>query len=172
MPTVFEKSITLIGTVVSILTFVLSVLNWLGVNIQLDASIPNKRVAITLLVTFAFIASYASAMVLVGRAPDAPHNTMLWFALTFSYVFAYLFLLDKCDAALGALASAKEQLVGMATVLNGALFFVKFAWQRSYPDGYSFGASFERFFPAWKYFLLTIGHIAVVYLLFTLLGAP
>jgi hypothetical protein len=133
----FEKSVTFIGNLVAIITFFISVLNWFGMTLVVDASIPNSRVASAILIGFCFFASYGEAQLLSSQAKRNANILILWFMLTFSYAFGFLFLLDKSSTALQLNAESKYLAMSSATLCNTVLFLGLFSMPRMYPSGFS-----------------------------------
>jgi len=165
----FEKSVTLIGNIVAIITFVLSVLNWFGLSTVLDASIPNRRVASAVLIGYGGMASYAAARTLLAASMAGKSVALLWFALAFSYAFGFLFLLDKSKVLLAPDPLLESNIIGLAGACYGFALGLLWVWPKMFPDGYSFTSHFSRPLVSAANGLLFLANFIVIFMLLSLL---
>jgi hypothetical protein len=171
MFTTFEKTVTLIGTIVSVITFILSFLNWIGMSIMVDTSIPNKRIAMTALIAFVFFASYAGATLVYATSIAGKPVLITWFLAVFSFVFGFLFLLDKSMQVMILDPEGVRSICTMAAGFNTLIFVALYFYRKLYPQGFTVGAWISRSFAAFGYGLGMFGHLLAVNLLFDLLAA-
>jgi hypothetical protein len=169
MTKTFEKSVTLIGNIIAILTFVLAVLNWLGLSVVLDATIPNKRVAMAILIAYAFLASYGAANVLLERTRAEKDTLLLWFMLTFSYVLGFLFLLEKARPVLQISAINEQSFTNAAMGCNVFVYMVTYLFPKISPT-LTLKSVFTDPFAGFKDFMFALVHLGVVAVLFRLLS--
>lgn len=131
----FEKSITFIANLIAIITFGLSIFNWLGFGFIAEASIPTERAAKCILCLYCCLASYGQSKALDEQARKDENILLLWFLLSFSYAFGFLFLLEKSKTVLSLSKIDETNTILFAWLANVFLMFAGFFYRRIYPKG-------------------------------------
>lgn len=151
----FEKSITFVANIIAIITFGLSIFNWLGFGFIAETSIPTARAAKCILCIYCFLASYGQAKALDEHAKKYDNSVLLWLFLSFSYVFGFLFLLEKAKAVLNLTENTEVGPISLAWTANILIMLAIFFFRRMYPKG-GVVAYFKNFFGGIKalYFFL------------------
>jgi hypothetical protein len=137
---VFERTVTLIGNIISIITFVLGICGWAGYHVWIDGAIPSKRAAVAMLFAYSFLASYGQAKFLLHLALQERDVLMAWALSTFSYALGFLFLVDKCSAALTWTTEQEKNAIIGGWFANVMLFGWIYTLRQMYPEGFSMGA--------------------------------
>jgi hypothetical protein len=153
MLTLFEKAVSLIGNIVSVLGFVLAILEKLGLYSAGTLKVSDRRSATVLVVAFVFFASYAMASSLAAWKRKEREVLLLWFPMLLAYVMTFWFLLENF-LPLGANASQTLDVRGVpvpytpfflaAIGVNAALMAWLYYWRQAYPGGHSVWASPEK----------------------------
>ncbi len=167
----FEKIITLLGNLISIITFIVALLNWFGTSIELDSTIPNKRVATAILIGFIFFSSYGSAKIIYNQAQQNESILLVWFVSTFAYVLSFLYLIDKCKDVLqlNSMPTGSGNFIILAVVFNAILFLFLYTFPKTYPNGFNIKTIFTRYFHAIREYLFFLSHTVSLCLLFAFL---
>ena len=140
----FEKSITFIANIIAIITFVLSLCNWLGFGFIADVSIPTERAAKCILCLYCCLASYGQKA-LDEHSKNNDNSVLLWFMLSFSYAFGFLFLLEKSKSVMNISKVQENGPIALAWTANIFLIFATFFYRRMYPKG-GVGAFLRNYF--------------------------
>lgn len=163
----FEKSVTFIANLISIITFLLSIFNWLDFSFIANVSIPTERAAKCILVLYCCLASYGQGQALDEHTESNENSTLLWIMLSFSYVFGFLFLLEKAKPVL---SFDNNQLgpITLAWTANVFIMYFVYFFKRVYPKGGIIGF-FRNYFKGFKATLLWFLHMALIGVLFSVL---
>ena len=149
---IFDKAVSLIGNLVSILGFVLAAMEKLGVYSAGSLKISDRRSATVLVVAFLFFASYAMASSLVAWKQKNREVLILWFPMLLAYSMTFWFLLENFlplggEAIHGpdshAVPTPYFPLFTTAIGINVALMSWFYYWRQAYPGGHSIWASPE-----------------------------
>lgn len=164
----FEKYTSLIANIITIITFVLSICNWLGFGFIADTSIPNARAAKSVLCIYCCFASYGQANALDEHANKNDNSILLWCILSFSYVFGFLFLLEKARIVLHITGIQDFGPIALAWTANTFIMYLVFCFKRMHPKG-GVIAFVRNYFSGLKAYLLWIGHMVGLAMLFMVL---
>ena len=164
----FEKSIAFIANLIAIITFLLSIFNWLGFGFIADASIPTERAAKCILCLYCCLASYGQAKALDEHVKTHDNSVLLWILLSFSYAFGFLFLLEKSKSVMNLSASGESDAIKLAWAANVFIMFAVFFFRRIYPRG-GITAYLRNYFRGLREGFFWICHMAALAFMFFVL---
>ncbi len=163
-----EKSITVAANIITIITFILSLCNWLGFSFITDTSIPTERAAKCILCIYCCLASYGQAKALDEHVEKNDNSTLLWIMLTFSYVFGFLFLLEKAKNVMNFTSNQEIGPIALAWTANVFIMLFVFFYKRMYPKG-GVITFIKNYFNGLKAVLLWFCHMILLCILFSVL---